>query len=82
MPQTIGPFSQIQVFAKQTLLDLCQPDIREMRGRWIIGNLMIEFDPNKCQQGVDMAFLLPTIDPPTDWVRNKKHNRVVSMSAV
>ena len=80
MPQTIGPFSDpgVREEAKRYLTYASLIYTRDARSMDYLRNLMgSEFDPNKCQQGVDMAFLLPTIDPPTDWVRDtKKHNRV------
>ena len=80
MPQTIGPFSDpsVREEAKRYLAYARLIYTRDSRSMAYLRNLMgPEFDPSKCQEGVDMAFLLPTIDPPSDWVmETKKHNRV------
>ena len=72
MPQTIGPFSDpgVREEAKRYLTYASLIYTRDARSTDYLRNLMgSEFDPQR-RHGVDMVFLLPTIDPPTDWVRD------------
>ena len=83
MPQTIGPFENPVVRARaiEYLKYARLVYTRDARPYAYLSELLgADFDPAKCKQGVDMAFLLHFEDPSADWVESAKNQRKIGLN--